>query len=271
LRKELRGALRDEVRAEFAPQWRDYALEKQKRDEKAQLYDREARRAIRHLRGVGGTRQAVVEMVKGKDGRTYRKRRGVESEAIEQIKARQKDYHARQREELWEMRSGIASSQKERLEELSGPALDRLSKDRGQAYAEILKDQRGERAALGKDQASGERRHDVLSGYGAASATSAQLTPEQVAGYIAHARTVTARNAEFDQVRSEVTDADRGRSPEPARDLQDKGPPKEASDRSQEKNDKDQAQEAKRKSGLDWYLEKRAADRARDRDGGRDR
>ena len=252
MRKDLRAALRDDVRAEFAPRWKDYALEKEKRDEKARLYDREARRALREYRRHGPLH-------------------GVE--AVAQIKQRQKDYHARHREELWQMRSAIASGQKERLEELTGPALERLSADRAKTYAEVLKGQRGEKDELRKDQASGERRRDLLSAYDNANpASPTRLTPEQTAAYIAHARSATGRDAEIDHARREVTHADRARSQEAGQDPRNDKPAKEATEHSREKKDKDHAQEAKRRSGLDWYLAKRAHDRDRERGGGgRDR
>ena len=119
-KKQLRAGFREEVRGEFADRWSEYAKVRATRDQEAKLYDREARRGIRELRRAGNTRKVVTEMVKGTDGRTYRKRRGVESPGIERIKERQKAYHARQREELYQLRAAIAAQQKERLEQLSG-------------------------------------------------------------------------------------------------------------------------------------------------------
>ena len=302
LRKELRTALREEVRSEFAPQWQAYARDKEERDRKAALYDRETRRAIRELRkqrgaprmrrgkpseGLGvrrapdgsstyikepSLRTDEIGVVKGPDGRTFIKRRNIESEGIEQLKERRKAYHARHREELFQMRSAIASSQKERLEKLSAPALEKLSADRAKVYKDVLTAQQKERQGLGKDQRAGERRRDVLSGAAGGNAPApVHLTSEQIAAYSAHARSVTARDAERAQARKEVTQADRGRSQEPAQDPRREQSPVEAHDRSKEKRDKDQAQEGKRQSDRDWYLAKRAADRARERDGGRDR
>lgn len=97
------------------------------------------------------------------------------------------------------------------------------------------------------------------------------LTAEQAAAYVAHARTMSARQTEFDQARAHVTDADRGRAKEPGRDLPDSKPGKELTQRETEKREKDAALAAKREAGVEWYLAKRKHDRERDRGGGRDR
>jgi hypothetical protein len=298
MRKDLRDALRDEVRAEFAPRWKDYALEKESRDKKAQLYDREARRAIRELRKQGGAQRRTrgdqspnisvqrgsdgktfikqrdieskeIAAVRGPDGRTYITRRRIESAGIEQIKERQKEYHARLREDLFQMRSAIASSQKKRFEELTGPALEKLSADRIKISAEMLKEHRGEKSDLRRDQAGGKRRRDLLSGYDNTNAgSSSRLTPEQMAAYMAHARSAAARNAEIDQAGREVTNADRARSQDPGQDPLQSKPGREVNERAAEKRDKDQAQEAKRQAGVNWYLAKRKDDRERGGGGG---
>jgi hypothetical protein len=268
LRNALRAALREEVRREFAPQWKSYALDKEARDGKAVLYDREAKRAIRELRRAGGTQRTVVETVKGPDGRSYRKRRGIEADGIERIKERKKAYHARQHEELWQMRSAIATQQKLRLEELLAPALEKMLVDRNVQYGALLATQRGEKTELRKDQADGKRRHDLLPGQKDPHAQ-AHLTPEQIAGYVAYARSTTAKETPFDHAYGDGTSADRAKQVE--RDLPWTKPERETSDRSREKTDKDHRKESKRQSDLDWFRAKRAADRARDRDGGRDR
>jgi hypothetical protein len=298
MRNQLRTALREEVRAEYAPEWKAYAKEKEDRDRKAALYDREARRAIRALRkpmaiprsannvrpkgttverGPDGNtyirtsaaRSSEVGVVRGPDGRTFLKRRNIESEGIEQIKERKRAYHSRQREELFELRSAIAIRQKERLGVFMDAALQRLGADRANEFSQLLAEHRGERAELGKDQRAGERRYDTLQGK-EGKAPPVRLTPEQIAGYAAQARAVAARGPEFvDEAGREVTGADRAVSKEPGRDPHRAKAEPEKTDRAAEKRDKDQAQEAKRQHGLEWYLAKRKHDR--DRGGGRDR
>ena len=267
LRNELRDALREDVRAEFAPQWAAYAREKMERDEKLKLYDRETRHAIRELRKQRGPtrtpRPKETSVQRGPDGRTYIKQRRVESEGIEQLKQRRKAYHARHREELWEMRSAIATLQKDQLGTMMVAAEKQFGADRKQEYDHLLATQRGEKSELRQDQRAGDRRRDVLQGQ----TREAHLTPEQTASYIADARRIVGRDAEREQARREITDADRAR--EAGQDPQ--AQKAEAHDRTREKKDKDQAQEGKRQSDRDWYLAKRALDRAKERDGGRDR
>jgi hypothetical protein len=95
MRKQLWSALREDVRQEFAAEWKAYNDQKNERQQKTNLYDREARRAIRELRKQGGTSRSTVEVVKGPDGRSYKKRRSIESEGIERIKERKQAYHDR--------------------------------------------------------------------------------------------------------------------------------------------------------------------------------
>jgi hypothetical protein len=266
MRDQLRTALREDVRAEFAPQWMGYARDKAERDDKLKLYDREARRAIRELRKQRSEgrilREKEISVEKGPDGRTYIKRRSVESKAIEQIKERRKAYHKRHREELWQMRSEIITRQKERLGTLADIALARLSADRADQYQTVLALHRGERRQLGKDQRDGKRRHDTM----ISGAAAGGLTPEQIAGYARQAREIVPREAEQQKFRRDLAAADRAR-----KEGQDLRPGREATDRNREKKEKDQRQEGKRKADVEWYLAKRAADRARERDGGRDR
>jgi Relaxase/Mobilisation nuclease domain len=274
LHKELRTALRETVRQEFAGEWSDYAKVKTTRDREATMYDREARRAIRELRRAGNTRKVVTEVVKGNDGRTYRKRRGIESPGIERIKERQKAYHARQKEELWEMRKDISSRQKDRLEALAEPALTKLRDDRERAYNAVLAEHRAEKSELRNDQSKGERRHDLLDGLGPKEPRAeSALTPEQAAAYVEQARATTARQDEFDRARKETTAADRARSIQPGRDPLHSKPEKEVTARSLEQRTKEQThQAASREADVESYLAKRAHDRARDRGGGfRDR
>ncbi len=256
-RRELRHALREQVRGEFAPAWQAYALEKEAIDAKTILYDREARRAMRHYRQLDGKQKRVIEIVKGADGRTYRKRRGIESAAIEQIKERQKAFHTAQREALWQMRAEIAAQQKERLDGLSDPALRKLSADRDGQYRDVLKQQRGERSDLRGDQSSGARRRDLLTQHGAERAATS-LTPQQLEAYRAYALRITEAN-ESDQRTERPASAD------------DAPAAREATDRERRKSDKEKLAEGERREGVKWYLAKRAKDRARDRgddDGG---
>jgi hypothetical protein len=275
LRNELRTAVRDAVKWEFAKEWQDYAKAKAERDRSAVLYDREARRTIRELRKQRGPRPAPrntpskeIAVVRGPDGRTYIKRRIVESQGLEQIKERKRAYHARQREELWEIRKDIYARQKARFEELAAPALAMLGKDRVEQYENIRAAHRGEKAELRRDQQHGDRRRDVLGGQEGPQPM--PLTKEQRDAYIAHALRVASRGQQFDQAGREVADADRARSRQPERDPLHTKPGQEISDRAMEKREKDRA-EWKRRGGLEEYLAKRKHDRERDRGGGRDR
>ena len=277
LRNDLRTAVRDAVKWEFAKEWQDYAKVKEERDKAALLYDREARRALRELRKQRGPRPAPrntpskeIAVVRGPDGRTYIKRRTVELQGIEQIKERKRAYHARQREELWEIRKDIYARQKARFEELAAPALAMLGKDRAETYEGLLSAQRGEKTELRRDQQHGDRRQDVLAGYTQEGPQPTLLTKEQREAYIAHALRAAARGQQFDQAGREVANADRGRSREPERDPPQTKPGKEINDRAIEKREKDRA-EWKRRGGLEEYLAKRKHDRERDRGGGRDR
>jgi Relaxase/Mobilisation nuclease domain len=274
MRKQVWSALRADVRFEFADQWKAYAQEKEERQRKANVYDREARHAIRELRKQQSrTKQAKLErrseiaVVKGPDGRTFIKRRSVESEGIEQIKERRRAYHLRRREELWEMRSEIFTRQKERLGTVADIAFARLGADRAEQYHNLLAAHRGERRELTEDQRAGERRPDALK----RGTTSTGLTPEQIAGYTAEARKIAVREADQQNFRRAMSDADRSRSGETGRDRQDAKPAKETTDRALEQQGKERAREANQKADTDFYLRKRAADRARDRGGGRER
>jgi hypothetical protein len=298
LRKQLRSALREDVADDFAAEWSAYAKIRTARDREAKLYDREARRAIRALRKQTGitrpvhnvrpegttvaraadgttyirtsaARTSEVGVVRGPDGRTFIKRRNIESGGIEQIKERKQAYHARHREELWAMRRDILTRQKGRLTALAEPALEKLGVDRAKAYADFLAGQRVQKAELRDDQKHGERRHDLLGGGGSPQPT--PLTPLQIAAYVQLARKDAEQAAGFSNANREVTDADRARSSKDAQDPQTNKAAKEVTDRGLEKQDKDRARESNRQADVDFYLKQRAAESARDRGGGRDR
>ena len=231
-RKELRNALREEVREEFAEQWGEYAVVKATRDSEAQLYDREARSALRHYSRHG-------------------KLKGID--AVRQIKERRKAFHARQREELFQLRADIASRQKERLEQLSEAALRQLSADREASYKTVLAAHRQGKEQLRSSQDKAERRRDLL-GKRDKVTPAGSLSPEQTTAYIRNAQTEVTRA-------KEIAPAD---TKPPAQSPQANAPEKE-------KNDKEQILEAKRRDGLKWYLEKRDRDRSRERDDDRER
>jgi Relaxase/Mobilisation nuclease domain len=269
MRQDLRATLRETVREEFAGEWRAYTVHKAERMEQAQAYDRETRNAIRQAR-KDARLKGQVRII---DPVTQRRVRLDGTDAVAKIKERQDAYHERLRQELKEMRADISSRQKQRLEELAAPALDKLSKDRLAAFDEVKARHRDEKAGLRDDQAAGVRRPDVLGGYSKES-QGTPLTPEQSAAYTHHAINEAARRAEFDGARGEVTGADRGRAQEPDRDPHEAQRAKETTDRHLEKRDKDQAQqhEGDRRARVEWLIEKRKRDRDRERgDGGRER
>jgi murein L,D-transpeptidase YcbB/YkuD len=161
MRRDVRARLREDVRTEFASEWKEYAAVKEKREKEARAYDQEARRALRHYR---------------RHGRLH----GVK--AVSEIKLRQKTYHANQREALWQMRSAIALRQKERLEGLTEPALAKLSADRTEAYNQFLADQRQQKRDL--------REKRLADGNLVAPSI---LTSDQLTAYVDYARAVTSR------------------------------------------------------------------------------
>jgi hypothetical protein len=276
MRQDLRGALRESVREEFAGDWYAYSVKKAERMEKVQAYDKEARRTIRTLRkqrvGQRHVRDKLegITVVRSADGTTHIKQRGIESAGIEQIKERQKAFHAAEREELWKLRSDISKRQIERLEELVGPALEKLSADRSEAYKDVLARHRAERATLRDDQETGTRRQDLLGGLSSGKDSGATpLTAEQTKAYIEAARNTTARQSEFATTRPEVTDTGRGRSATKREEPAASSSKKEATERSSEERDKGQKeQSARRQAEVENLLAKRAHDRARDRGGG---
>lgn len=279
MRQDLRKALREEVRGEFAEEWRGYALTKAERMEKLKTYDKETRRAIRHLRRERSFRlkhpnkQRDLVPVRGPDGRTYIGRPGLETHAIEKLKERQKEYHARVREELYEMRSNIFTQQNDRLEKLIGVSFENLSKDRAEAYKEVLARHRDERANLREDQATGTRRQDLLSGLTPKQPEATPLTPQQSLAYVHTALNATAQRAEFAATRQEIADPQRQPGLQKRDEPQEERGQQRATAHSsleREKRDKDLA--ARVDAKVEYYLAKRARDRARERDdGGRDR
>jgi hypothetical protein len=204
LRKGLRGAVREEARTEFAGAWRDYGKVKEERDRAARTYDREARHAIRELRRAGNTRRVVTEVVKGPDGRTYRKRRWVESPGIEQIKKRQKAYHTRQREELWNLRKNIIEHERARFALLATPALDRLSKERMKQYENLCSQQRESKADLREHQSRGERLRGVLRRFKPEPQKPEDLTPAQTLAYKDHAKAMSRADQQFGGAKREL-------------------------------------------------------------------
>lgn len=171
--RELRSAIRDEVRAEFAAEWKAQAEHTDKRKHQARLYDREDRRARRHYRRHGPLH-------------------GVE--AIHQIKTRQRAYHDRLRKELREQRRAIATRMRERNAALTEPARARLGQDRADAYAQLLARQQREAAGLAQVQELA-----VRSGH-----PNSVLTLEQIMAYKAHAAGAVLRDQQVGQARAEV-------------------------------------------------------------------
>jgi hypothetical protein len=283
MRQDLRATLRENVREEFAGEWRAYALHRAEQLEKARAYDREARRAIRHLRRAHGARAGqrvrkddVGHRLRGQDAQTAWIGESA-ARSIEQVRERQKAHHDRMRRELAGMRAGISSRQKARLEKLAAPALDQLIKDRFAAFDEVKTRHRQEKAGLREDQAEGVRRPDVLKGY-SKGGPQTPLTAEQAAAYIHHARDAATRQSEFDRARGETTRRDRGRRSEPDRDARQEKPTREmtesrakAANRNQEVTErkaKDLAH-AKRIAAVNEMLADRKFDR--ERGGGRTR
>ncbi len=149
IRKELRADLREQVRQEFAAPWQDYALLKEERLRQAQAYDRAAKLAIH----------------------AHRKSR--EFGVIAGLKLRQRANHAALRHELAQMRKDIGGRQKAKMEALAGPALDRLRKERLEAFEQVvLARHRAERAELRDDQ-DGARSRGIPHAYDALRAATA--------------------------------------------------------------------------------------------------
>jgi hypothetical protein len=183
-RRELRCAVREEVKAEFAPAWQHYAEGRDQRRQEAQHYDREARRALQHYRRFGPLH-------------------GID--APRQVRERQRAYHERRREALASKRAALSAAMKERTEQLTAQALARLAMDRAALYEHILHRHRGERAELHRDQAEGTRRPDLLAQE--AAPQGAVLSLYQIKAYKEQAIAAVARDQALQQARPEVTRA----------------------------------------------------------------
>jgi Relaxase/Mobilisation nuclease domain len=226
MRKDLRAAVRAEVREEFKKEWAAYNVLKAERADKARAYDQQARRAVKHCSrlhganaGVRVRKTDVRSRVKGQDGRgEWQGGQAVTS--IAKIKKQQKAYHATMRDELTGLRADIFSRQKARFEELATPALEKLGKDRLEAYDEFKARHRAEKGELHRDQAAGDRRRDVLGGLTPANQNQGSaLTPEQAAAYIAQARETAKQHGQFNRAGDQVTTPDLRRAEDPpARD-----------------------------------------------------
>lgn len=232
-RRELKRAIRDEARAEFAPVWKAYTQHRDERRKQALLYNKEARRALRHYRRLGPLPGL---------------------EAVHQIKSRRKAYHQRLREDLTQQRADIQARMNDRTAALLDPALSRLAKDRALDYQQLLKHQRDAKADLARDQAHGTRRPDVLA-RGAANHNS-MLTVQQVKAYKEHAISAAAREQQLEQSRSEVAQPRSRHDPEAERRAR-----TEQSERTRDQQRKGDANEYRRQTGLAQSLAQRRADR----------
>lgn len=279
MRKELRAAIREEVRNEFKGEWRAYAQNRDRLKQEARAYDQEARRAIKH----------------------FWKLRAVD--AIHQIREARAEYHDRLGETLAGERAGIIARQKERIAELAVPALAQLSKDREAAYDLVKARHRAEKATLRADQAQGTRRPDLLSAHDPANQNDQPaLSPSEAAAHIAAARQQVQLKHAFDGARAEVTRPEHPASltPEqqqayaaqtgeeqkevarpaeraaPANDIRPGSPVQEVTDRKaaekpvelSDKKVEQNSREAKRRAFYDALVENWGAARERGDDGG---
>jgi len=244
MRRQLQGAIRDEVRAEFAPEWKAYADHRADRMKAARQFDLETRRALRHYRRHGPLH-------------------GVG--AVKELKGRKAAYHAKLKEDLAEQRADINARVKARSAALSGPALAKLAEDRKAQYQNVLARERGEKGKLAADQAQGRRRHDVLGAYDAANHNrGGGLTVEQIKAYKDHARDVAAQRQQFDQARGEVEGRDRA---DPKKDAETERKARtEQQDKARDKTDKERHQERTDARLAHYLAERKAA--GRDRGGG---
>ena len=254
MRRQLRAAIRDEVRAEFAPDWQAYTLHKADRMKAAQTFDRETRHALRHYRAHGPLH-------------------GVGS--VKELKERQEAYHAQLKEEFAQQRAGIYARKKERTAELVAPALDKLAADRKTQYQQVLGSHRGEKATLTADQAQGVRRQDTLAGYDPANQNRpGALSVVQIKAYKEHAIKVAAERRAFADARGELApEQSRTRADPRPRDDAERSARREQTSRAQE-TDAKREQQGRRKMSVDEYLAERKAKRAQDRErggGGRER
>ena len=169
-RRQLRAAIRDEVKAEFKPEWHAYAKQRDARRREAEQFDQATRRALHHHARHGPLH-------------------GVD--AVQQLKQRQEAYHQQLRHDLFLQRTAINDRMRQRYAELAAPALDKLNQDRA----------RLSRAAL---QGPGGDRPDLLAGYAANQNRAQLLLPEQIKGYKEHAIQHAARRARYAEARRQV-------------------------------------------------------------------
>jgi hypothetical protein len=256
MRHQLRAAIRDEVRAEFGPDWQAYTLQRDERKKAAQTFDRETRHALRHYRAHGPLHGLT---------------------SVKEIKERQDAYHTQLKEELAEQRAGIYARMKERTAELVAPALDKLAEDRKAPYQQLLARGRGEKATLTADQAQGVRRQDTLSGYDPANQNRpGALSVVQIKAYKEHAIKVAAEHKAFADARGELApEQSRPRAdPRPRDDEAERNARREQTGRAQEQTDAKTAQQARRRMTVDEYLATRKVKREQERErggGGRER
>jgi hypothetical protein len=266
-RNELRKALRLEVRKEFSGEWREYALERAERMEKAKLYDQEAQRAMRHARRSSNRQLGPVALVKGPRGQTKRRRLDEGPDSVRQIKERQQAYHDRLKKDLAERREEILVRQNASFRELAAIALARFESDGKDQYQHVLKRHRDERAELARNQAPGRRRYDVLH----QPREAMPLSAEQLANYAAHARMTAASARNGRKTAQEPPELNQDPAKNSALYRRQPKPEREAQTHSPDKQEPDQTQETRRKVFIESYLAKHADDRKRDRDGDRDR
>ena len=246
-RRQLRVAIRDEVKAEFKPEWHAYAKQCDAAKLEAAKFDRETRRAMRHY---------------SRQGRLH----GVS--AVQQLKDRQDAYHTQMRQDLFLQRSAISERMKQRYAALAEPALEKHQQDRARMSKDLLAEQGSDRRQLHHDQAAHRRRPDLLTGYAANQNAAQMLSVEQIKSYKDHAIAVAAQRAQYAQARAELTPQaavrQDNRSDAQRRDRT------EQSDARREKTDKELRRE-QRDAVVRQYLADRK-ERERDRgSGGRER
>jgi hypothetical protein len=245
-RRQLRTAIREDVQAEFNPDWQAYAKHRDERKVAAGRFDQETRRAMKHYRRHGPLH-------------------GIG--AVQKVREQQDAYHAQMRQDLFLQRSAIGARMKERFNELVAPALEKLSQDRAHIYREVLEGQGTERRQLHRDQGANQRRPDVLASH--ANQNQAQtLTPEQIKGYKEHAVTVVAQRAQYAHARDELAPkpvTQDNRAPAKGREQ----PLPEAMHVQAGKADRERARQEARMA--EYQAEYRQRQSGRDRGGGRDR
>lgn len=184
-RQQLRSAIRDEVKAEYKPEWQAYAKHRDERKLAARLFDQETRRALRHY---------------SKHGPLH----GVS--AVQQLKERRNAYHDQMKQDLKLQRDAIGQRMKDRFTALSTPALDKHRRDRAHIYQNVLAGQGTDRRQLHHDQGASSRRPDLLSVYAANQNQAQMLTIEQIKAYKDHAISVAAQRAQYAHARGELAE-----------------------------------------------------------------